>query len=115
MTEVTYSIFFPIVPGISDKCDGCDPRQFIGYCFDEENRDHTFEIKFTIFKSYEGIMITSPSRDYIWSVQDLTDHGHGGISEEYRQELMSINSWEKEDQFFYEYRQILEDLNDGLN
>jgi hypothetical protein len=115
MTEVTYSIFFPIVPGISNKCDGCDPRQFIGYCFDEENQDHEFTIKFTTFKTYEGIMITSPSRDFIWSCQDLTDHGHMMITEDIKQEFIDDGDWDEEHEFYYQYRIILEQINYRLN
>jgi len=112
---ISYSIFFPIVPGISDMCDGCDPRNFIGYCFDKENLGHEFTVQYTVLKGYEGTMITSPDRDFIWSIQDLTDHGHMMITDEYRQELIDINSWSEEDQFYYEYRLILEKLNEGLN
>jgi hypothetical protein len=112
--QVTYSIFFPYVEGISNEYKGCDPFHYIGWIFDD-SEDHTFQIKLTTFKGYKGLLLTSPSRDHIWSCQDLTDHGHCGISEEYRQELIDIDSWTNEDQMYYEYRQILDDINEGLN
>lgn len=111
---VTYSIFLPVVPGISDLCKGCHPDYFLHHGFDDEY-DFEYRVKYTIFKGYEGYMISGESRDSIWVFQDNTDHGHGGISEEYRQELIDINSWTDEDQFYYEYRLILDDINDGLN
>jgi len=111
----TYSVFFPIVPGISDKYKGCDPRHFIGYCFEDDNKDQEFTIKYTNYKTYDGIMVTSPNRDYIWSIQDLTDHGHGVLSEEDIQDFISDDDWTEEDQDYYDYRLILERLNEGLN
>ena len=113
-TQVTYSIFFPYVEGISNEYKGCDPFHYIGWVFDD-SEDHTFQIKLTTLKGYKGILLTSPSRDHIWSCQDLTDHGHGFLTQEDIEEYKKEGTWDQEDQMYWEYRCILEDLNDGLN
>jgi hypothetical protein len=111
---VSYSIFFPYVEGISNEYKGCDPFHYIGWVF-YDSEDHEFTIKLTSLGGYKGILLTSPSRDNIWSTQDLTDHGHGFLTQDDIDEFKKEGSWDQEDQDYYDYRCILERLNEGLN